>query len=87
MGGAPPFTIPILVTPEQYSSSEVEGRIRPSGQSVGVGAFHMRNDLFHRQRAGRSVTAANVDVVANQANGADGGVIPASAFALDCGEN
>ena len=47
----------------------------------------MRSDLFHGQRAGRSVTAENVDIVANQADGADSGVIPASAFALELGEN
>ena len=67
----------------QYSSSEVEGRICPSGQSVGVGTTDMRSDLFHGPRAGRSVSAENFDIIANEADGADSGVIPASAPALE----
>ena len=85
--GAPPFTIPILVAPEQSSGSEVEGRIYPSGQSVGVSTLDVRSDPFHRQRAGRPVTAENVDIVANEADRADSGIISASAFALELGEN
>jgi len=81
----PASSLSILVTEEQYSSSE--GRISPSGQSVGVGTLDMTSDLFHGPRAGRSVSAENVDVVTNQANGADSGVIPISAAAFDSDEN
>jgi hypothetical protein len=48
MGGSPSFTIPILVAPEPYSGSEVEGRICPLVQSVGVRTPDMRSHLFHR---------------------------------------
>ena len=85
--GAPPFTIPILVASEQSSGGEVEGRICPSGQSVGVSTLDVRSDLFHRQRADRLVTTENVDIIANEADGADSGIISASAFALEFGEN
>ena len=85
--GAPPFLISILVTPGQYSRSEVEGRISPSGQSVGVGTLDVRSDLFHRPRAGRSVSAENVDIVGNEADGTDSRVIPVSTFAPEFGEN
>jgi hypothetical protein len=89
VNGAPPFTVPILVlvATEQCSGSEVEGRMCPSGQSVGVSTLDVRSDLFHRQRADRPVTAENVDIVVNEADGADSGIISASAFAFEFGEN
>lgn len=52
-----------------------------------MSTLDVRGDLFHRQRADRRVTAENVDIVANEADGADSGIISASAFALEFGEN
>ena len=75
----PASSLSILVTQGQHPSGD--GRISPSGQRVGVGTLDMRSDLFHGPRAGRSVSAENVDIIANEANGADSGVIPASARA------
>jgi len=64
-----------------------EGDISPSDQSVGVGTLDMRSDLFHGPRAGRSVSAENVDIITNQTDGADSGAIPAPASALDLNQN
>lgn len=66
---------------------KLKDAICPSGQNVGVSTLDVRSDLFHRQCVGRRVTAENVDIVANEADGADSGVISASAFALEFGEN
>jgi hypothetical protein len=69
------------------AGSEAEGRVCPSGQSGGVSTPDMRSDLLHRQRAGRSVTAKNVDIEWNEADWAECGVKTASAFALEFGED
>jgi len=61
-----------------------------SDQSVAMGGLDVRHDLFHClhcKRACRSVSAENIDIVANEADGADSGVIPASAFAFGFDEN
>ena len=47
----------------------------------------MGSDFFYSQRTGSSVTAESVDIVANEADWADSGVIPASAFAFGFDEN
>jgi hypothetical protein len=55
-----------------------------------MGDLDVRSDLFHCfhcKRALRRVSAENIDIVANEADGADSGVIPASAFAFGFDEN
>src|SRR4029077_18949960 len=66
---------------------KLRGAIRPLVQSVGVRTPDMRSHLFHCQHAGRSVIVENVDIIANEADRADGGVIPVSAFALEFRED
>jgi hypothetical protein len=78
--GPPSFTIPILVVPELYSSREAEGRLSPSGQSVGVSMANMGRDLPDRQRAGGFVTADNIDIVTDKADGTDSGAMAVVAF-------
>ena len=56
-------------------------------QRVRVGTVDVRNDLFHGPRAGRSVSPENVDIIANEADGAGSGIVPAPASALDFNEN
>jgi hypothetical protein len=87
MGGLPSFTIPILGAPEPYSGTEVERRICPLVQSVGVRTPDMGRHFFHRHHAGRSVFAENVDIIAYEADRADSGVIPVSAFAIEFRED
>jgi hypothetical protein len=47
----------------------------------------VRSDLSHRQRAGGSVTTENVNIVADETDGARSGAIAVSAFALEFGAN
>jgi hypothetical protein len=55
-----------------------------------MGGLDVSSDFFHCfccKRACRSVSAENIDIIANEADGADSGVIPASAFAFGFDEN
>ena len=47
----------------------------------------MRSDLSNRQRAGGSVATENVDIVADETDGARSGAMAVSAFALKFGAN
>ena len=47
----------------------------------------MRSDLSHRQPARGGITTENVDIVADEADGADSGTIAVSAFALELDPN
>jgi len=47
----------------------------------------VRGDFSHRQRAGGSVTAENVDIVADEADRTGSGAVAVSAFALELGSN
>ena len=47
----------------------------------------MRSDLSHRQRVAGSVTAENIDIVADEANRAGSRAMAVSAFALKFGAN
>ena len=47
----------------------------------------MRSDLSYSQRLGGKVTAENVNVVIDEADGAGSGAMAVSAFALKFGAN
>ena len=47
----------------------------------------VRSDLSHRQRVAGSVTAENIDIVADEANRAGSRAMAVSAFALEFGAN
>jgi hypothetical protein len=47
----------------------------------------VRSDLSHGQRAGGSITTENVNIVADEADGAGSGAMAVSAFALEFGAN
>ena len=49
--------------------------------------FNVRGDLFYGDRSHGSVIARNADIVANEANWADSGIIPTSASAFEFDEN
>ena len=63
---------------EKLTASGLCGHI---GKGVLVSVLKMRRNLLRRQLTGRSVAAENIDVVVDVADGANSGVIPASAFA------
>jgi len=52
-----------------------------------VSTVDVRSDLSYRQRVSRSVTTENVDIVADEANGAGSGALAVSALALELGAN
>jgi len=56
-------------------------------QHVCVSTVDVRSDLSNRQLASGSVTTENVNIVADEADGAGSGAIAVSAFALEFGAN
>jgi len=56
-------------------------------QRVCVSTADVRSDLSGRQSAGRNVSTENVNIVADEADGASSGALPVSAFALEFGAN
>jgi len=52
-----------------------------------VSTVDVRSDLSNRQVASGSVTTENVNIVADEADGAGSGAIAVSAFALEFGAN
>ena len=87
MGGSPSFTIPILVAPERYSGTEVEGRICPLVQRVRVSTVDMRSYLSHCQHAGGKVTTEILNIVGDEAGRAGSGAMAISASALEFDAN
>ena len=57
--------------------------VERAGERVVVRTPDMRIHLFHRQHAGGRVIVENVDIITNEADRADSGVIPASAFTFE----
>ena len=57
------------------------------GERVRVSDGDVRSDLSHRRRAGGSVTTENVDIVADETDGAGSAAIAISALALKFGMN
>jgi hypothetical protein len=87
MGGSPSFTIPILVAPEPYSGSEVEGRNLSFSSKRRSAHFGYEKPPFPPPTRGQKRRCRDVDIIANEADRADGGVIPVSAFALEFRED
>ena len=56
-------------------------------QRVYMSTVDVRSDLSHRQRAGGSVTTEDVNIVADETDGARSGALAVSAFALEFGAN
>jgi len=56
-------------------------------ERVRVSVVDVRSDLAHRQHLGESVTTENVDIVADEADGAGCGALAVSALALELGAN
>ena len=56
-------------------------------ERVRVSTGDVRSDLSDRQRMGGSVTTENVDIVADEADGAGSGALAVSALALELGAN
>ena len=54
---------------------------------VRMSTVDVRSDLSHSQRPGGKVTAENVNVVIDEADGAGSGAMAVSAFALKFGAN
>jgi len=52
-----------------------------------VSTVDVRSNLSHRQPAGGSITAENVNIVADEANGTGSGAIAVFAFALELDAN
>ena len=58
-----------------------------ASQRVRVSTVDVRSDLSHRQRVGASVTTENVDIVADETDGAGSAAMAISALALKFGVN
>jgi hypothetical protein len=52
-----------------------------------VSTIDVRSDLSYRQNAGGMVNAENLDIVADEADGASGGAVAISASALELRAN
>ena len=56
-------------------------------ERVRVSTDDVRSDLAHRQRVGGCVTTENVDIVADEADGAGSEALAVSALVLELGAN
>jgi hypothetical protein len=64
-----------MKTTSKTRPGNVKGRLVAISQHVPVSTVDVRSDLSHRQRAGGSVTTENVNIVADQADGAGSGAM------------